>query len=456
MRRNGETGTLPLGKDSGSAHAVRDVSSVWHTRAVLRLLFGPAEERTFAVRLWDGTTETPRAAPEFTFELRHPGVLRQVLLPPSELKLAHAFVRNDIDIQGDLEAAVGLGDLFAQRIFAGTTFLKVIPHLLMLPGATPHGRDDVRTARGLTAAGRPHDEARDEAAIRFHYDIGNEFYALWLDDRMVYSCAYFPTGTESLGEAQEAKLDLVCRKLGLRPGERLLDIGAGWGALVRRAAERYGADATGITVSENQARFAQSAIAKEGLTGRARVELRDYRKLEDSQAFDRIASVGMVEHVGRARLDQYFAAVFRLLRPGGLFLNHGIVALDDARPRPLAGRIMDRLWKRASFIYQSVFPDGEILQLAEMVRSAEAACFETRHVETLREHYMITLRHWRGRLESAHTEAAALVGEGTYRLWRLYLAASARGFASGRLGVVQMLLAKPLLDGGAAPCEAAQ
>jgi cyclopropane-fatty-acyl-phospholipid synthase len=456
MRTKAETRSLPLDKHSEAAYAVSDASSATHARAVLNLLFGPPDRRTFAVRLWDGTIEGPPTVPAFTFELRNPGVLRQVLLPPSELKLAHAFVRGDIDIQGDLEAAIGLGDLFAQRIFAGMTFLKVIPHLLMLPGGALHGTAEVRTATGLDALGRRHAEARDEAAIRFHYDIGNEFYALWLDNRMVYSCAYFPSGTESLDEAQEAKLDLVCRKLRLKPGARLLDIGAGWGALVRHAAERYGAHATGITVSESQALFAQTVIAKEGLAGRARVELRDYRKLEAPRAFDRIASVGMVEHVGRARLDQYFASAFRLLRNGGLFLNHGIVALDDARPRSFGARVMDRLWRRASFIYQSVFPDGEILQLAEMVRSAEAAGFETRHVETLREHYIVTLRHWRRRLESAHAEAAALIGEATYRVWRLYLAASARGFATGRLGVVQMLLAKPAPDGRPAAREVAR
>jgi len=418
-----------------------------HARAVLRLLFGPGDERTFATRLWDGTMERPFAHPDFTLELRNAEGLRRALLPPSELALAQAFIRGDIAVRGDLEAAVGLVDLFADRVYAGASFLRLLPHLLALPRRASRRSEPMRSANGVRAVGRPHEEARDEAAIRFHYDVGNDFYGLWLDRRMVYSCAYFPTGTETLDDAQEAKLDLVCRKLKLRGGERLLDIGCGWGALVRHAAGQYGAQVTGITLSEGQAALARSAIAEDGLGDRARVTLCDYRRLVESHGFDRIASVGMVEHVGRARLGEYFRKAFDLLRPGGLFLNHSIVALDDARPRSVRDRIMDRLWRRSEFIYQHVFPDGEILPLADTVRAAEGAGFETRHAESLREHYTLTLRHWLRRLDAARPEAVALVGETMHRVWRLYLAASARAFDTGRLGVVQVLFARPDFDG---------
>lgn len=451
MRRTEDGGTFQLRDDTSAKCSGQPSSSVRHAQAVLQLLFGPPDKRTFAVQLWDGTTETPSDVPAFTLELRNPEGLRRMLLPPSELKLGQAYVRNDVDVHGDLEAAVGLGDVFEDRVYSASTALRLLPHLLALPRRAPRRSAPIRSPEPLGALGQPHDELRDGAAIRFHYDVGNDFYGLWLDNRMVYSCAYFPTGTETLDDAQKAKLDLICRKLCLSAGGRLLDIGCGWGALVQNAAQQYSVDAIGITLSEGQAAFARSAIAEAGLGGRARVELRDYRHLDEPRGFDWIASVGMVEHVGRAQLKGYFAKMFQLLRPDGLFLNHGIVALDDARPRSLVSRILDRLWMRSAFIYRYVFPDGEILQLAEMVRAAEAAGFETRHVESLRNHYTLTLRHWLRRLEMSHHEAAALVGESTYRVWRLYLAASARAFATGRLGVVQMLLVKSALDGGSPP-----
>jgi cyclopropane-fatty-acyl-phospholipid synthase len=282
-------------------------------------------------------------------------------------------------------------------------------------------------------------------AVRSHYDVGNAFYALWLDRRLVYSCAYFATGIEDLDAAQAAKLDHICRKLRLAPGERLLDIGCGWGGLVQYAAEHYGVQALGITLSQPQAELARERIAAAGLADRCQIEVRDYRDLPPDASFDKIVSVGMVEHVGRRRLPTYFATAWRHLRPGGLFLNHGIAMA--ASGNGLSSLLSRLMWRRGGFIQRYVFPDGELASSGEMLRAAEAQGWETRDVENLREHYTLTLRHWVRRLEAAHEEAAQRVGEQTYRVWRLYMAASAHGFAAGRLQLIQTLLSKARADG---------
>jgi cyclopropane-fatty-acyl-phospholipid synthase len=271
--------------------------------------------------------------------------------------------------------------------------------------------------------------------------VGNEFYALWLDPAMVYSCGYFPTGTESLAEGQRAKLDHICRKLRLEPGQRLLDIGCGWGGLIIHAAREYGVRALGITLSPSQAEWARRRILAEHLEDRCAVEVRDYRALAGLEPFDRMVSVGMCEHVGRARLPGYFTAAWDALRPGGLFLNHCIVSGQD----PAAGRhgFRKRFWREGKFTDRHVFPDGELPLLGPMVDIAERQGFETRDAESLREHYATTLRHWVRRLEAAREEATALTSAGTYRTWRLYLANSARQMAEGRMGLVQVLYARP-------------
>jgi cyclopropane-fatty-acyl-phospholipid synthase len=263
---------------------------------------------------------------------------------------------------------------------------------------------------------------------------------------MVYSCAYFKTGTETLDEAQEAKLEFICRKLRLRPGETLLDIGCGWGGLVMHAAEHYGVNALGITLSEPQAELARKRIAEAGLGDRCRVEVLDYRDVPPKEKFDKIVSVGMFEHVGRKNLPLYFEQTLRHLAPGGLFLNHGIVDLA-ARPAGAASRLAAKMWRSGSFIEKYVFPDGELVAPGDVIRFAEDAGFETRDVESLREHYALTLRHWVRRLESRHDEAVRMVGEATYRVWRLYMAGCAHGFARGSLGIVQTLFSKPREDG---------
>jgi len=357
-------------------------------------------------------------------------------------------VRGDLDVEGNLEEAGDLHRLLRERLRSPAKLLRLYSLLHALPSGDAAGKSTAPAHTGRWRGGLRHTQRRDAASVRYHYDVGNEFFELFLDERMVYSCAYFPVGTEDLNAAQEAKLEHICRKLDLRPGERLLDIGCGWGGLVRYAVERYGVEAVGITLSEAQAHLARERISAAGLAGRCRIEVCDYRELPPRPAFHKIASVGMVEHVGRARLSAYFRSADRLLEPGGLFLNHGIVSLEPTGSpiHRLASRAVRR-WRWNSFIERYVFPDGELVTPTEVIGPAEAAGFELRDVESLREHYVKTLRHWVRRLEANEARAVALVGRPTYRIWRLYMAASAHGFATGRIGVIQTLLGKPRADG---------
>ena len=433
--------------DVGDLRSSSD-ASVRTSRAILADLFGPPARRTFAVRLWDGTVDTPPTGTpsRFTLILRRPGALRRMLVPPSELALGEAYLRDDFDIEGDIEAAVGLGAVVT-RIRSPLALARLLPRLLALPIDDLPAIPQPDVPAELDRRSPEHSKPRDAAAIRYHYDIGNDFYGLWLDRRMVYSCAYFETGDEDLDTAQAAKLELICRKLRLKPGERLLDIGCGWGGLVQYAAERYGVEATGITLSQPQANLARQHIAAAGLTDRCRIDVRDYRDIPSGSSFDKVVSVGMVEHVGRAQLPTYFAEAYRLTRPGGLFLNHGIV-IPRALRFPRLARRAERLrggWD--AFIQRHVFPDGEMVAPGEMIGFGDQAGFETRDVENLREHYALTLQHWVHRLEARHTEAASLVGERAYRIWRLYMAASAHGFATAKIGVVQLLLSRPDVRG---------
>ncbi len=279
--------------------------------------------------------------------------------------------------------------------------------------------------------GTKNSPSRDRNAIRFHYDVSNAFYSLWLDPRMVYSCAYFENAGTSLEEAQLRKLDLICRKLDLQPGERLLDIGSGWGGLLIHAATRYGVKAEGITLSERQLEWTRRLIEENGLQERVSVRLLDYREMKEREIYDKIVSVGMVEHVGRKNLPAYFGQAAALLKTGGLFLNHGI----GLGPVP-------RLNEGESFIDRYVFPDTDLYPLAEMLAPAEKEGLEVRDVDSLREHYAMTLRHWVRNLEAHHAEARQEIAEAAYRIWRLYMAGSAHGFQVGYLTIYQTLLAK--------------
>jgi len=413
-------------------------------RDVLEALFGEPEQRTFDVKYWDGSVDRGINQPApFTLVLNRPAALRRMLLPPNELSLVESYLSGDVEIEGSMEAASNLAEMIGDRIRSPLKVARLVAMVLRLPGKADDDLADARFPERARKLGPRHTPVRDAAAIHFHYDVGNNFYKLWLDKRMVYSCAYFHSATDSLDEAQEAKLDLICRKLRLKPGDRLLDIGCGWGGLIMHAAERYGVDATGITLSENQAAYAKERIEKAGLADRCRAEIRDYRTLTESDGFDKIASVGMVEHVGLSHLPVYFASAFRALKAGGLFLNHGIVSLGEARPKSVGERIFRKFWKADAFIDTYVFPDGKLTASADVVAAAEASGFEVRDVESLREHYAMTLRHWVNSLEEKSREAQAIVGNHTYRVWRLYMAASANSFATAAINIIQTLLAKP-------------
>ena len=439
-----EPDAQPPGRQPSSP-ASRESRELQCARAVVAELFGDSHSRNFGVRYWDGYAEPGRQVTmPFTLVLQRSGALRRMLLPPSELALGEAFVRGDFDVEGDLEAAAALGPVIAERLRSPRRLTRVARLLLQLPShdRESHGKAPERRS-AHPYAGRRHTRHRDAEVIRFHYDVGNDFYALWLDAQRVYSCGYFPTGAEDIDAAQVAKLEHICRKLLLRPGERLLDIGCGWGGLLRYAARQYGVEAVGITLSPAQAEYAGQRIAADGLEARCRVEVRDYRDLPRDATFDKVVSVGMFEHVGPAQLPTYFGAAFRLTAPRGLFLNHGIVSLEDARPRSLSERLGRRLWRQGEFMDRHVFPDGELVTLSDAIRTAEAAGFETRDAESLREHYARTLLQWVQRLEERRAEAVAIVGDTTYRVWRLYMAVSAHAFTVGRIGLVQTLLAKP-------------
>jgi cyclopropane-fatty-acyl-phospholipid synthase len=402
----------------------------WKSLLILQELLGSFHPREFAVRLWDGSVLPPGPGlpARFTLAIRGPGALRTLFLSPTELSLGEAFVHGRLDIQGDLGGAFALAEYLVRRRGSVGDRLRWARQLLSLPSDPP----PVPSGRRPKISGRLHSISRDRHAVTYHYDLPREFYSLWLDRRMVYSCGVFASPDDDLDAAQERKLDLICRKLRLRPGERLLDIGCGWGGLLVHAAARYGVEAVGITVSRPQADFASERIGEAGLSGRCRVEVRDYREMDEAGFFDKIASVGMFEHVGASRLGEYFRRAFRLLRPGGVFLNHGIARnpsyVDSGGPY---------------FSDRYVFPDGDLLPLSTALREAETAGFEVRDVESLREHYELTLRRWRTRLEARADEARSVVGETTCRIWRLYLAGAGHTFAVGKNNVYQTLLARP-------------
>ncbi len=435
---------LPDGIASSEKQTSR--KAVQAARSALEILFGPADERSFAVQFWDGHNEPDDvASSEFILKLNHPGTtLRRMLHPPFELSICQAYIAGDFDIVGGIERAASLEGNIRGGLANPVRLAKLTRALLALPtNDTPAPHPPVRAPDH----GAIHTPQRDAAAVRSHYDVGNDFYQLWLDKRMVYSCGYFASPDASLDDAQEAKLEHICRKLRLTPGETLLDVGCGWGGLIMHAAERFGVNALGITLSYEQAALARQRIEERGLSSQCTVEVRDYRQLGANQEFDKISSVGMVEHVGVARLPVYFAHLYSYLRPGGLLLNHGIVHAANHEKPGLFDKLFGRIWGDNAFINRYVFPDGELPELSQVVATAEAAGFETRDAEALREHYAVTLRHWVNRLEQERVAAVQSVGEEIYRIWRLYMAASAYGFASGRLSIDQLILAKPTAAG---------
>jgi cyclopropane-fatty-acyl-phospholipid synthase len=385
------------------------------------------------VRFWDGSTMGPERAPA-TLTIRSPRALRRILYAPGELGVARAYVVGELELEGDVYAALALRDTMASRGRDNEDKVGLGRRgwLDLLRGAGSSGAFGPPLAPPPEEArlrGRRHSKARDAAAISHHYDVSNDFYRLVLGDTMTYSCAHFETPSASLEDAQRSKHDLVCQKLGLRPGARLLDVGCGWGTMAMHAAQHYGARAVGITLSERQAAQAAQRVTDAGLASQVEIRQQDYRDVDDGP-YDAISSIGMFEHVGLSRLGEYFGDLFRLLRPEGRMLNHGI---SRSGPSGLA---------RTSFINRYVFPDGELHEVGAVVSAAQAQHFEVRDVESLREHYARTLRKWVANLESGWDRAVDLVGASRARIWRLYMAGSAVNFEAARTSIHQVLAVK--------------
>ncbi|MFF3174839.1 class I SAM-dependent methyltransferase [Streptomyces sp. NPDC057900] len=396
------------------------------------------------IRAWDGSESGPPEAPALVFRSRR--ALRRLLWKPGELGLARAWVAGEIDIEGDLYETLDLvaGLIWERGIEAKDSIHPVrdpkvraaAKGLLRLAGPWPPPPPPPEEVRRRTGA--LHTKRRDKEAISHHYDVGNDFYELVLGPSMVYSCAYWEDGG-TLEDAQRDKLDLVCRKLALKEGDRLLDVGCGWGSMAIHAAREYGARVTGVTLSTEQAAFARKRIAEEGLTDRIEIRVQDYRDVRDGP-YDAISSIGMAEHVGSVRYREYADDVYALLKPGGRLLNHQIARRPEKD---------ESAYHVDEFIDAYVFPDGELAPLGRTVATLEEAGFEARDVESLREHYALTLRRWVANLEKEWPRAVKMTSPGRARVWRLYMAASALSFEHNKIGVNQILAVRPA-EGGAA------
>jgi cyclopropane-fatty-acyl-phospholipid synthase len=414
-------------KSASSAHAEAAL------RILKRLLQGFVGCAT--LRLWnDRLHSLGTGVPAFTLVLRDPMLLRKLITTRSPVLLADAYFRGQIDVEGDLYSALALKGHFEGLSLPWRDKLSMLLDAWRLPKRSYSRQKpaDSTLARIAQHFDHRHSRKSDRAAIAFHYDVSNDFYALWLDTERVYSCAYFETAQDSLDQAQRNKLDHICHKLRLQANDRLLDIGCGWGALVCWAAKHYGVRAHGITLSQQQLDYARQRIAAEGLEDKVTVELRDYRDLEGVGVYDKVSSVGMFEHVGLANLPAYLATVQRVLRPGGLFLNHGITHDEEGWNQTVA----------TEFINRYVFPDGEFDCVSNIQLGMERAGFEIQDVEALRRHYALTLRHWVQRLEDNREAALREVDEPTYRVWRLYMAACALEFEAGGTGIYQILASR--------------
>jgi cyclopropane-fatty-acyl-phospholipid synthase len=376
-----------------------------------------------AVEAYDGSRTGPEDAPA-TLVVRTPEALSRVITAPGELGLARAYVAGDLDIRGPIWALLALRDRLPNVRLAPKALLRVVQEL----GGWRKIRRLEPPPEEAHLRGRRHSQQRDAAAVSHHYDVSNAFYQMVLGPSLTYSCAVFHDPGDTLEQAQANKYELICRKLDLQPGMRLLDVGCGWGGMVMHAAREHGVRAVGVTISSRQAELAEKRVGEAGLSDQVAIRLQDYREIDDGP-YDGISSIGMFEHVGESRLAEYFARLHSLLRPGGRVVNHGI-----SRPPGSKARL-----PRRSFINRYVFPDGELHEVGRVVSVMQEAGFEVRHVESLREHYALTLRRWVANLEAHWDAAVEEAGEARARVWRLYMAGSAVNFEAGRTNIHQVL-----------------
>jgi cyclopropane-fatty-acyl-phospholipid synthase len=381
--------------------------------ALMRLLGNhAAKDLPVRITLWNGHSLALGRSERVLLEILDPKAL-SLLWRPTLGGLAAGYVESRINFRGNFRDILSIGQQLCDV-----------------------GASNYRKASNLIARlGGAHSRSRDRSDIEYHYDVGNEFYGLWLDAKRVYSCAYFKAPEETLEQAQENKLDLICRKLLLKPGDKLLDIGCGWGGLILWAVEHYGVDATGITLSRQQYEYTERLIRERGLGHKCRVSVTDYRDLPEGMPFDKIASVGMFEHVGLRQLPAYFTKMMRMLKPGGLMLNHGITHTAPGGTE-LGSDV-------GEFVQRYVFPGGELTHAAKVIEAASAQGLEILDCENLRPHYGRTLWHWVDRLEASRGEAIRMVGERKCRIWEIYMAGSAHAFETGWLSLFQILVARP-------------
>ena len=382
------------------------------------------------IRAWDGSEAGPADGPLLVIRSRR--ALRRLLWAPGELGLARAYVTGDIDVEGNLADGfrrtwhVARSRTPAPRLSMRGRLAATLT-MARLGAVGPPSKPPASEAR---LSGRLHSRRRDRAAIAHHYDLSNDFYELLLDDHMAYSSAYFTGDDETLHDAQTAKLDLICRKLGLQPGQRLLDVGCGWGSMILHAARDYGVHATGITLSAEQRTFVAERAQEQGLSDRIDVRLQDYRELEATSDFDAVSSIEMGEHVGEDHYPTYVGIMYRSLKPGGRLLLQQMSRHADAAPGG------------GPFIEAYIAPDMHMRPLWQTLRHLQGCGFEVRDVEAMREHYVRTVEHWIETFEDNYAEFVALQGEEMARVWRLYLVGGALAFEEGRMGVDQILAAK--------------
>ncbi len=394
-------------------------------RDFLKKLMGDFDKKPVFV-LWN-EEEVFGDLRDTVIKINYPWSLREMFMDASELSLAESYIYGDIDIEGNILGIFPMAEYLMKKEMGLVEKASLFNLLRKLPK-----REKSYEKMHAQLKGEKHSKERDAQAISYHYDVSNEFYKLFLDKNMQYSCAYFQNGSEDIDTAQLQKMDYICKKLYLKEGEKLLDIGAGWGGLIIYAAKNYGVYAKGITLSKNQYEFANEWIKREGLEGKCVMELRDYRDLDENDKFDKIVSVGMFEHVGEKNYPLYMKHAYNLLKEGGLFLNHGITLNKKDFGKP-----------RSQFIQKYVFPDGELLPISVISVFSEDAGFEIRDIEDLREHYARTTALWVENLEKNREQCVKEAGEERHRVWRLYLAASSYQFSINKIGLYQTLLAKP-------------